>query len=102
MTRRNPNRFAKKDGNHSDFIRELTSCGLSVFDTHAVGLGFPDIVCGGFNHRTQRNETLLVEIKAHGKLGDLTPAEVRFHDDWRGAAMVTEIVDDVLRYYGLM
>ena len=100
--RRNRNRFAQRDGNHEDFTRALMGCGLSVFDTSAVKDGFPDIVVGGYSHRTGRNETILVEIKAHGKLGDLTPAEVDFHDRWRGAAMVTEIADDVLRYFGLV
>lgn len=98
----NKNRFAKRDGNHEMFTRVLMGCGLSVVDTSAVKDGFPDIIVGGFNHRTQRNETMLVEIKAHGKLADLTPAEARFHDEWRGAAMVTDTADDVLRYFGLV
>ena len=84
----------RTDANHKeivDSIRKIPS--LSVFSTHMVGKGFPDIVIGykGINY--------LVEIKDGAKTKSqkkLTEDEIRFHQSWFGQINVCECVEDVL------
>lgn len=84
----------RTDANHKeivDSIRKIPS--LSVFSTHMVGKGFPDIVIGykGINY--------LVEIKDGAKTKSqkkLTDDEIRFHQSWFGQIIVCECVKDVL------
>jgi hypothetical protein len=85
----------RTDANHKkiiDAIRKIPS--LSVFSTHMVGKGFPDIVIGyhGVNY--------LVEIKDGEKSKSrkkLTEDEIKFHQSWFGQIIVCECVEDVLR-----
>jgi hypothetical protein len=74
-----------------DAIRKIPA--LSVFSTHMVGKGFPDIVIGyhGVNY--------LVEIKDGMKTKSqkkLTDDEIKFHQSWFGQIIVCECVEDVL------
>ena len=83
----------RTDANHKeivDAIRKIPS--LSVFSTHMVGKGFPDIVIGykGINY--------LVEIKDGEKTKSqkkLTDDEIKFHKSWFGQIVVCECVQDV-------
>jgi len=83
----------RTDANHKqiiDAIKKIPS--LSVFSTHMVGKGFPDIVIGykGINY--------LVEIKDGKKTKSqkkLTEDEIRFHQSWFGQIIVCECVQDV-------
>jgi hypothetical protein len=83
----------RTDANHKeivDAIRKIPS--LSVFSTHTIGKGFPDIVIGykGINY--------LVEIKDGAKTKSqkkLTEDEIRFHQSWFGQIIVCECVQDV-------
>ena len=85
----------RTDANHKEIIdglRKFTA--LSVFSTHMIGKGFPDIVIGykGINY--------LVEIKDGAKIKSrkkLTDDEIKFHGSWFGQIMIAENVDDVLR-----
>lgn len=85
----------RTDANHKqiiDAIRKIPS--LSVFSTHMVGKGFPDIVIGykGINY--------LVEIKDGEKTKSqkkLTDDEIKFHQSWFGQIIVCECVQDVLQ-----
>jgi hypothetical protein len=58
-------------------VRCLRSLGASIWHTHTIGRGGPDIVIGycGIN--------VLAEIKRDER-EPLTPAEVKFHAAWRG------------------
>lgn len=90
-------RKARVDKNQKQIVDALRRCGASVFPTHTVGGGFPDIVVGfqGVNY--------LVEIKDGEKIPSkrkLTPDEVDFHDTWRGRVWVVESVDDALKMIG--
>ena len=80
--------YARTDSNQQQIIDELRAIGVSVRPTHQVGSGFPDLVVGF------RGVTLLVEVKT--PTGRLTPEQIFFFDDWRGAAMVAETAEDVL------
>lgn len=85
---------AKVDSNQSEIVSVFRKLGYSVFCTHQVGSGFPDIVCG------KNGINLLVEIK-DGSLSPsrrkLTKDESAFHNLWLGNIVIIESVDDVLR-----
>ena len=87
--------FKRTDSNHKEIIdccRKIPS--ISVFSTHMVGKGFPDIVIGykGLNY--------LVEIKDGKKSKSqkkLTDDEISFHELWKGQIIVAENINDIMR-----
>ena len=84
----------RTDRNHADIINALRKIpNLSVFSTHEVGKGFPDIVIGykGINY--------LIEIKDGNKppsARKLTDAELQFHSNWKGQIKIVNNLDEVL------
>ena len=86
--------FKRTDSNHAEIIKALRKIpNLSVFSTHEVGKGFPDIVIGykGINY--------LIEIKDGNKppsARKLTDSEAKFHQDWRGQIKIVNNLDEVL------
>ena len=84
----------RTDRNHAEIINALRKIpNLSVFSTHEVGKGFPDIVIGykGINY--------LIEIKDGNKppsARKLTDAELQFHSNWRGQIKIVNNLDEVL------
>jgi len=84
----------RTDRNHSEIINAIRKIpNISVFSTHEVGKGFPDIVVGykGINY--------LIEIKDGNKppsARKLTPDEVKFHSNWRGQIKIVNNLDEVL------
>jgi hypothetical protein len=84
---------ARIDTNMQEIVRDLRACGASVTPTHMVGRGFPDLVVGW------RGGTYLLEVKVGN--AKLTPAEMRWHRDWRGQVMIVRTSQqavDLLRY----
>jgi hypothetical protein len=85
----------RTDSNHAEIIKALRKIpNLSVFSTHEVGKGFPDIVIGykGINY--------LIEIKDGNKppsARKLTPDEVKFHQDWNGQISIIKNLDELLQ-----
>jgi len=86
----------RTDANHKSLINSIRQIpSISVFSTHTLGKGFPDIVVGykGINY--------LFEIKDSAKTPSqkkLTPDEVKFHCSWFGQVNIIETIEDVLRY----
>lgn len=84
----------RTDRNHSEIINAIRKIpNISVFSTHEVGKGFPDIVVGykGVNY--------LIEIKDGNKppsARKLTDAELQFHSNWRGQIKIVNNLDEVL------
>ena len=84
----------RTDANHKDILKAARQIpGVSVFSTHEVGKGFPDIVLGykGINY--------LIEIKDGLKPPSqrkLTDAEVIFHSNWMGQIATINNVDELL------
>jgi len=84
----------RTDANHKkliDKIRQIPSA--SVFSTHEVGKGFPDIVVG------YRGLNYMFEIKDGKKTASkkkLTQAEIKFHSNWTGQISVVEKIEDIL------
>lgn len=70
-------RAARADINQPDIVRALRRGGASIWHTHTLGRGGPDIVIGycGVN--------VLTEIKRDER-EPLTPAEIKFHATWQG------------------
>lgn len=85
-------RSKRVDRNQPEIVAGFRKYGFTVFHTHEVGNGFPDIAI------SRRNKTTLVEIK-DGKLSPsarkLTPAESHFHTIWQDKVYIVESMDDV-------
>jgi len=90
---------AKTDGNHSRLLKQIRCIpGVSVFSTHRVGQGFPDVILGLSFNGVRRN--FLLEIKDPSQPPSkrkLTPDEVKFHESWNGQVSVVETIEDVLK-----
>lgn len=76
----------KTDSNQREIVEGLREFGATVFDTHMVGHGFPDIVVG------YGGKNYLFEIKTDG--GRLTPDEVKFIANWRGITYLVRCIED--------
>ena len=71
-------RAARIDANQRAIVKALRKAGASVQPLHTVGDGVPDLLVG------IAGRTYLIEVK--GPTGTLTPDQVRWHGEWRGAA----------------
>jgi hypothetical protein len=66
----------------------------SVFDASGAGAGFPDLVVGVWG----RN--FLFEVKDPNKPPSgrkLTPAQVKFHENWQGQAVVVRSAAEAIK-----
>lgn len=79
----------KVDANQNAIVKILRQMGASVTITSAMGDGFPDTVVG------IRGSNYLVEIKPDAK-AKLTPAQVVFHQTWRGQIHVVRSMNDAV------
>lgn len=88
-------RAARTDANHAAVVKALRQCGCSVFDTSAVGGGFPDLVVGC------AGKTMLMEVKDGAKPPSarrLTPAQLELHAHWRGGPIAVVLdVESAIR-----
>lgn len=77
-------------------LRQIPS--LSVFSTHMVGKGFPDIVIG------YKKKNYLIEIKDGDKppsARKLTADESKFHSTWNGQVATIKNEDELLQILGI-
>lgn len=87
-------RNAKVDNNQRDIVDVLRRLGCSVFLTHTVGRGFPDLVVG------YQAQTYLVEIK-NGIIGwKLTDAQKKFRALWNAPIVVLDSVESAITWIG--
>lgn len=70
--------MGRTDSNQKEIVKRLRQLGMSVAITSSVGAGFGDILVGF------RGKNFLCEIKEPGKAKQLTPAEEKFHAEWKG------------------
>jgi hypothetical protein len=85
-------RAARTDENHSEIIKAFRKYGCSVLDTSQLGGGAPDVIIGRWGR------CVCVEIKDGAKVPSarkLTPLEVKFKREWKGAYALVESLDDV-------
>lgn len=87
-------RIRRTDANHKKLIDQLRQLpGVSVFSTHTIGKGFPDIVVG------YGGKNYLFEIKDEDKtpsLTKLTNSEDLFHKKWQGQVDVVKNLGDCI------
>ena len=86
----------KTDANHKMIIDQLRKIpGISVFSTHTIGKGFPDIVVG------YKQKNYLFEIKDGAKVKSaqkLTEDEIKFHTKWTGQISIITTFEEALNY----
>ena len=78
------------DANQSEIVAALRELGATVTVLSQVGYGCPDILVGF------RGVNYLLEIKDGAKSPSrqrLTPAEMRWHNEWRGQVAIVNSVD---------
>ena len=88
-------RAAKVDDNQKEIVEALRKCGASVQLLHAVGQGCPDILIG------YKGANYLAEIKDNKKTPSqrkLTPAQIKWHDEWRGQKIILKSVDEAIQF----
>ena len=81
------------DGNQAEIVAALRAVGVWVWDTHELGLGFPDLVTwyqGVFR---------LIEVKT--PTGRLTDWEKAFIGACPGEVHIVRSVEDALRAHGM-
>ena len=85
----------RTDSNQREVVQAFRELGATVRSIHTVGDGVPDLIVG------VHGQTILVEVKDGAKSPSkrrLTPAEQKFHDEWRGGELlIVETVADVMR-----
>ena len=90
-------RAAKTDANQEQIVNLLRAVGATVFPTHQVGRGFPDLVVG------YRGINYLLEVKDGNKPPSkrkLTTDEQKFFDEWGGSVVIVEDYEQALRAIG--
>lgn len=90
-------RASKVDANQAEIVAHLRKHGASVECLHAVGQGVPDLLVG------YDNMTFLIEVKDGNKppsAQKLTPAQVKWHDEWKGHARVVNSKQEALKVIG--
>ena len=85
----------RTDGNQAEIARGLRKLGLSVFSTHAVGRGFPDLVV--FNAIS--GCLMLLEVKSAS--GRRTPGQKQFAAQFDGAVAVVRDVAEAACAVGI-
>jgi len=88
-------RAAKVDENQAEIVKGLRRIGCTVQPLHTVGEGCPDLLVGwqGFN--------FLFEVKDGNKMPSeqkLTPAQIKWHESWRGQRAVVKDLDQAIQY----
>jgi len=85
----------RTDRNQAEIVSELRKQeGISVFSTHTIGKGFPDIVVG------YKGMNFLFEIKDELKTRSqtkLTEAEVKFHNEWNGQVSIVKNSTQIIK-----
>lgn len=87
----------KIDKNQNELVKQMRSLGMSVVITSTVGDGFTDVVVGCFGI------TVLAEIKdGEKKKTQLTPHQVKFHDEFKGAKVIIYKIEHCLDLFVAM
>lgn len=90
-------RGARVDANQAQIVEALRAAGATVLHLHMLGSGAPDLAVGigGRNY--------FLEVKDGRRKPSerrLTPAEQRWHEDWRGQVAVVGSVGEALAAIG--
>lgn len=88
---------ARTDANQAEIVEILRWSGATVQPLHQVGGGCPDLLVGF------RGRNYLLEVKDGSKKPSaryLTPAEIDWHDNWRGQVAIVNSADEALEAIG--
>lgn len=86
--------MGSRDANHADVTHWYEEMYCLVWDTHAVGGGFPDLVV---RVNTKRGFVIcLVEVKSAD--GTLRPSQERFIREWGSCVEVVQTREDVFNH----
>lgn len=91
-------RAKKVDANQPVIVKQLRALHVSVFILSMVGNGCPDLLI------SIRGVNYLIELKDPSKPKSdrqLTPAEQKFFDTWRGQVAKCETLEEILIVIGL-
>ena len=91
-------RAAKTDRNQSEIVNMLRLVGCTVQPLHMVGRGCPDILVGrqGVNYALELKDGSLPPSARK-----LTPAEAKWHAEWRGQVVTVCSVREALEAVGI-
>lgn len=88
---------ARVDNNQKAIVKAFRACGASVLSLAQIGKGCPDLLVALPN-----GQTCLVEVKNGDKppsQQQLTSQQEKFHATWKGAIVVVNSVDHVLKIF---
>lgn len=91
--------YGRLDDNHAEIVDFLRSIpGVSVQSLASVAFGCPDLLIG------YQDINYLAEVKDGRKPPSkrrLTPAEVKWHEDWTGQKAIIKSVEDAAALLGI-
>lgn len=90
-------RAARVDNNQVEIVTALKQAGATVQVTSFAGEGMPDLLVGF------RGLNFMLEVKDGQKPPSaqaLTPAQIKWHRDWRGQVTICNSVDAALKAIG--
>ena len=93
-----PRYAARTDANQSEIVEALRTVGCTVQPLHAVGQGVPDLLVG------RSGVNILLELKDGSKRPSArkrTPAQLSWHDAWRGQVVTVSSVQEALEAVGV-
>jgi hypothetical protein len=94
-------RKAKTDSNQKDIVAALRAAGCGVIDLSAVGKGVPDLLVHPPTFPDCRMAVLMEVKNKQGRGDKLTPAQVKFHAEWKGWIHRVTSVDEALAAMGI-
>lgn len=92
------------DRNHAEIAQALRDAGCGVLDMSPMGKGVPDLLVHPPTYPECRMAVFL-EVKDGKKppsARKLTPAQVKFHREWKGWVFVVHSTDEALRAVGVV
>lgn len=93
---------SRVDENQPTIVKALRRAGCSVQILSAVGEGCPDLLV---TRPYYPHHTMLMEIKDGKKppsARELTPAQIKFHREWKGVIHVVTSEDEALEAAGVV
>ena len=95
-------RAAKIDDNQPAIVKALRAHGCDVLSLAAVGNGCPDLLV---SRPYYPHHYFLLEVKDGEKSAsrrELTPAQMKFHAEWKGPIHIVTSVDEALDAVGIV
>ena len=94
-------RAAKVDANQAEIVRALRQAGCGVVDLSKVAGGVPDLLVHPPTYPDCRMAVLMEIKNKKGKGEKLTPAQVKFHAEWKGWIHQVTTVAEALAAMGI-